>query len=70
MKKKHEESDARTSKCPHCNENLPSIVQMHQHIIEDHQDVVAEQREKQEMTRLAKMRAKEEREILREVRYI
>jgi len=66
MKKKHEESDARTSKCPHCNENLPSIVQMHQHIIEDHQDVVAEQREKQEMTRLAKMRAKEEREILRE----
>ena len=67
MKKKHEESDARTSKCPHCNENLPSIVQMHQHIIEDHQDVVTEQREKQEMTRLAKERAKEEREILRAV---
>ena len=68
MKKKHEESDARTSKCPHCNENLPSIVQMHQHIIEDHQDIVTEQREKQELARIAKMRAKEEREILREVR--
>lgn len=67
MKKKHEDSEARTSKCPHCNENLPSIVQMHQHIIEDHQDVVTEQREKQEMTRLAKERAKEEREILRAV---
>lgn len=68
MKKKHEESDARTSKCPHCNENLPSIVQMHQHIIEDHQDIVTEQREKQDLARIAKMRAKEEREILREVR--
>ena len=67
MKKKHEESDARTSKCPHCNENLPSIVQMHQHIIEDHQDIVTEQREKQDLARIAKMRAKEEREILRAV---
>lgn len=65
MKKKHEESDARTSKCPHCNENLPSIVQMHQHIIEDHQDIVADQREKQEMSRLEKERQKEERERLR-----
>jgi hypothetical protein len=66
MKKKHGDSNARTNKCPHCSETLPSIIQMHQHILEDHQDIVAEVREGQELVVLKKSKEKEERARQRE----
>ncbi len=66
MKKKHSDSNARTNKCPHCGETLPSIIQMHQHILEDHQDVVAGVREEQELQKLKKEKEKEDRARQRE----
>merc|ERR1712066_692517 len=38
MKKKHKDDPAaNSSKCPHCGVQCPSVILMHQHMIEDHQ---------------------------------
>ena len=38
MKNKHKDDPAaNSSKCPHCGVQCPSVILMHQHMIEDHQ---------------------------------
>ena len=61
-KKKHADGPIRGSKCPHCQETFPSLVAIHQHILEDHQNIVAEQREERHMEKLRKEQDKNEKE--------
>jgi hypothetical protein len=47
MKKKHDCAVIKGNKCPHCGEIFPSVIAVHQHILDDHQQIVAEEREMQ-----------------------
>ena len=47
MKKKHNATSIKGNKCPHCGEIFPSVIAVHQHILDDHQQIVAEERESQ-----------------------
>ena len=66
-KKKHGDGPIQGCRCPHCGETYPSIVAIHQHILEDHQNIVAEEREVQDMERMQKQKEKEERERAKEM---
>ena len=66
-KKKHGDGPIQGCRCPHCSETYPSIVAIHQHILEDHQNIVAEEREVQNIEKMQKEREKEEREKVKEV---
>ena len=66
-KKKHGDGPIQGCRCPHCGETYPSIVAIHQHILEDHQNIVAEEREIQDMERMQKQKEKEERERAKEM---
>lgn len=69
MKKKHGgKSGVEGNRCPHCQESFPSIIAVHQHILEDHQNIVAEEREEQEVIRLKREQEKAEKLRLREER--
>ena len=39
MKKKHGEAPVDNNKCPHCGDMFPSVIALHQHILEDHQSI-------------------------------
>eukprot|EP00096_Caligus_rogercresseyi_P015622 TRINITY_DN8099_c0_g1_i1.p1 TRINITY_DN8099_c0_g1~~TRINITY_DN8099_c0_g1_i1.p1 ORF type:complete len:726 (-),score=270.96 TRINITY_DN8099_c0_g1_i1:130-2307(-) len=54
MKKKHNDLNVRGNKCPHCSEGFTSIVAVHQHVLDDHQNLVAEARESIELERIRK----------------
>ncbi|CAB4054760.1 KRAB [Lepeophtheirus salmonis] len=54
MKKKHPEMNCKGNKCPHCGEAFTSIVAVHQHVLDDHQNLVAEARENLELDRIKK----------------
>ena len=66
-KKKHGDGPIQGCRCPHCSETYPSIVAIHQHILEDHQNIVAEEREVQNMEKMRKDEEKEERERAKEL---
>ena len=61
-KKKHGDGPIQGARCPHCSETFPSVVGIHQHILEDHQNIVAEEREVQNVERINKEKEKHERE--------
>ena len=44
-KKKHSKSPIHCNNCPQCNKTLSSVVAVHQHMLEDHYNIVAEERE-------------------------
>ena len=39
MKKKHGGTTIKGNKCPHCGEVFPSVIAVHQHILDDHQQI-------------------------------